>query len=155
MPATKLLRIINAVASRVQEIQIANGYYTDAGLDVRLDEREPHEDDVPCASVWLDPGEIGQTQNSRQRVTQSINVVAYGVLTGRGAQVDGAELLADIQRAVETDDRTLTGLLLDSVYGIQAQTFEVIMPESGVNAVAARITYAIPHVRKSGDPEII
>ena len=83
------------------------------------------------------------------------HVMAYGVLTGRGAQADGIELLADIQRAVEIADRTLDSLLRDSVYGIQAQSFDIIMPESGVNAVGASITYAIPHVRKSGDPEIV
>lgn len=154
-PKPKLLRILEAVKTRVEAIRTSSGYTFNIGADVRLDEREPDENDLPCANVWFEPGVIGDVQNERQRVDQTINVVGYVPLTEEGGHADGCRLLADIQRAVEIADRNLDGLLLDVLYGIQPQSFDIIQPEKGVNAVAARITYAVPHIRKSGDPEIV
>lgn len=151
----KLLRILDTVAARLQVIARADGYYTDIGCSIRLDKREPHLDDMPCCLVYLSDGVAGQVQNQRQRVEQSITVVGFVSRDAREAEEVGIELLADIQRAVELEDAALSSLLLNVAYGLTPQEFGVTLPESGVDAVAAFITYSAPYIRRSGDPEII
>lgn len=153
MPAPKTLRILNAVAERLAVISQARGYYSDVGCDIRLDRREPNLEDLPCAQVFLSEGSIEDEQNRRHLVGQSLTVIVYDLANGRETEVVGWQLVADIQSAIEGEDVTLEGLLIGRRDSLAPESFEIILPESGVNAVAARITYAVPHIRKWGDPE--
>lgn len=155
MSTTKLERILVEVRARLEVIDQAAGFYTDIGCDVRLDRIEPELDDAPLCSVFFGEGSVDEARNKRQRIGLSITVIGYsGLVIGVSPQTRGAQILADIARALELPDRTLGGLLIDSENGLDLESFEIQTPESGVDIVAARATYAVPHVRKYGDPEI-
>ena len=153
MPAPKLTRIIDAVAARLADIQVANGYYTDMGLRVILDFRAPQSEELPAVSVFLGERAAESNLGCDARVEMLINVIGYVAKDGGQAYLLGDEILADIQRAMETEDETLGGLLRFQ-YGMAYAADEIFMPEVGADAVGARVSYTAPHVRKYGDPEI-
>lgn len=151
MSSPKLLRILQAVASRGYAIRQADGYYTDLGSDVRLDKREPDINDLPVLLVYLGTRTAEDTQNKRAKCATTITVEGFCAPAG-DAETIGIEMLADIQRAIELEDETLGGL---TPQGLEFQSDEIYMPESGENVVGAMVTYTAPHIRKSGDPEIL
>jgi len=152
MPASKLIRIVDAVAARLAAITIANGYNTNIGRAVLRDRLEPGLEEMPCVLVVLGERSAAETKTEAARVDMLITVLAYEQ-RDNDSEAQGADLLADIQRAVETGDMTLGGLVRDQ-YGLTWQGDEIFMPEAGQNAVGARVVYSAPHVRKLGDPEI-
>ena len=155
MSAPKRLRILYAVRDRLQVINQAAGYYTDVGRDVRLDRRDPDLEHAPLCHLYFEAGEVQRTQNERQSIDQPVTIVAVAPLKSHEPEELGEMLLADIQRAVELNDRSLGGLLSLATEGLQPVAFEISMPESGSNVVAAAISYAAPYIRPSGDPEIL
>lgn len=154
MSRPKLLRILQSVADRLPVVSQAAGYYTDIGQDVRLDRQPPADAELPCVLVFLGERVREGNTDARAKAQQSLTVAGFVPIDGRGSEVQAAELLADIQRAVETEDSTLGGLLLASQYGLTWAGDEVLTPDVGENVVGAQVVYAIPHIRKSGDPEI-
>lgn len=156
MSAPKLTRILEVIASRLEVVDQAAGYYSDIGTDVRLDRRPPDVSTLPCVLVYLEPAEVDRVTGNREQVALSITVEAFAHLKPGGHfEGQGVELLSDIQKAVELADDTLGGLVSGANQGIRPASFETALPEQGVNAVSARITYAVPYIRKSGDPEIV
>jgi hypothetical protein len=83
-----------------------------------------------------------------------ISVIGYLPRTSDDFLVLGDAIQSDIQRAVELEDNSLGGLLRRQ-YGLAYADSSIFMPEIGADAVAARVTYTAPHIRVSGDPEII
>lgn len=155
MSSPKLQRILTAVGTRAAAVLTAGGYYTNCGANVRYTRREPNREDAPCFHVWLGERTAEEVKNKRARTAQTITVAGY-VPTEYGDHHEqiAIQILADIQRAVELEDETLGGLLQGSVYGLAWQSDEIYLPDEGETVVAAAVTYAIPHIRKSGDPEI-
>lgn len=154
MSAPKLLRILQGVADRVRVIGQADGYYSDIGRDVRLDRYEPAADDLPAALVFLGERVREGHRPDAAKAQQSLVIAAYVKADGRASEEVAVQLLADIQRAVELEDSTLGGLLQGTQYGLAWAGDEILQPDQGEHVVGAQVTYAIPHIRKSGDPEI-
>lgn len=164
MSQPKSLRILDAVAARVEAIRESAGYYTNIGDDVRLDQRDPIDHELPVALVYFGERTLSQ---SRGRVEQDelprggtatctipLTVVGFQeVGRGQSFEVLGHQMVADIQAAVEGFDETLSGLVLKSGGGLAWQSDQTFMPEFGSNVVGAAVTYLVPHIRKSGDPE--
>ena len=155
MSAPKLQRVLTAVGTRAASVLTAGGYYTNCGANVRYTRRQPNREDLPCLHIWLGDRTSQETKNKRARVSGTVTVAGY-VATNYGDNDEqiAIQILADIQRAVELEDETLGGLLQSSVYGIAWERDEIYQPDEGESVVAAAVTYAIPHIRKSGDPEI-
>jgi hypothetical protein len=146
---------LTAVGTRAAAILTASGYYTNCGANVRYTRREPNIEDAPCVHVWISERTAEEIKNKRARATQTITVAGFAALTyGESDEQTAIKILADIQRAVELEDATLGGLLQGSVYGLTWQADEIYQPDEGETVVGAAVTYAIPHIRKSGDPEI-
>lgn len=154
MSSPKLLRIVDAVAARLEAISQGAGYYTDIGCKVRKSRREPSIEDTPCVNVVLGTRTVTEARNERQSCEQQIIIVGYLRLMGVETEVLGIEMLADIQKAVELEDETVGGLLLGAAGGLQFAGDFVVPPEPGEQALAVQVNYSIPHMRRSGDPEI-
>lgn len=153
MPASKLIRIVDAVAARLATIRITAGFNSNIGRNVLRDRMEPGLEEMPCVLVVLGERSVSETRPEAAKADMFITVLAYEQRED-DSEAQGAALLADIQRAVETGDMTLGGLVRDQ-YGLAWQGDEIFMPEAGQNAVGARVVYSAPHVRKLGDPEIV
>ncbi len=152
MSRPKLTRIVETVAQRVAVVTQGAGYYTDIGERVYLDMRPPQTDELPCALVYAGERTTESESGCNTRVLMDITVVGYAMRKD-SALIIGDELQSDIQRAVELEDSSLDGLLRRQ-YGLAFSSSEIFMPEIGVDAVGARVTYSAPHVRVYGDPEI-
>ena len=155
MSAPKLTRILNVLADRAAVITVANGYYADLGVTIHREQRLPQEAELPILVIALGERLAENTQNKRVRCSQSVTLTGFRSYDGTDAESIGIEILADIQRAIELEDETLGGLLQGSVYGLAFQSDEIFMPDAGETVVGARVTYAVPHIRQSGDPEIL
>lgn len=156
MSSPKLHRIIDTIAGRAATILVSGGFFEDLGLKVLRDRREPHRDELPCIIVYLNGRNADDVQNKRQRCSQAVTVAGYRKLEdGDETETIGIEILSDIQTAIEAGDETLGGLLQGSQYGMTYQSDQIFMPETGETAVCGQVTYQIPHIRKSGDPEIL
>lgn len=154
MSSPKLLRILQTVAARLQSITQLSGYYSDVGYNVRLDRHEPHDSDLPCVLVFLGERVREDHRADAAKCQQTLTVAAYVQADDRASEEVAVQLLADIQRAVELEDATLGGLLQGTQYGLSWAGDEILQPSQGENVVGAQATYAMPHIRKTGDPEI-
>lgn len=157
MPGPKLTRILDTIAARAAAITVAGGFYSDIGARVLRDRREPPVHELPAVAVLLGARSAEVVNASAARASLSVDVIGYRTYTDEAdIEALGVELLADIQRALELDDTSLGGLVIAAPpgYGFAWQSDEVYLPDPGENVIAARVTYAVPHIRKSGDPEI-
>lgn len=155
MGGPKLTRIVDAIIARASDISVANGYYTDCGLNIHDDRRQPQESEAPILVVSVGERVAEDTQTKRSRCNQSITLTGFVIYNGTDAIGQAVGIISDIQRAVELEDETLGGLLQGSVYGLSFVSDELFLPDAGETVVGGRVTYAVPHIRKSGDPEII
>lgn len=155
MPAPKLLRIVNELAERASQMRVANGYYSDMGETVLRDRQPPHAAQLPCVQIYVGERTQSDTRNRRAAADMPITVIGYRMLGGNESEQVGIEILADIQQALEAGDERLGGLLNGATHGLHWSSDQIYLPESGESVVAAEVTYAAPHVRHSGDPEII
>lgn len=94
--------LIEAVAQRLRAIKIADGYYTDAGLDV-VTETVDHKDepDAPQSTVFID-GSIDVRQETRKWTDVEVPVVAQIriPISAQRAQQMAHGAAADVRRAL-------------------------------------------------------
>lgn len=153
MSAPKLTRIVNELAARAATILTGNGFYSDMGAQVFRDRRPPQTSELPCVLITLNERSAVENLTYRARCDQTVTVTGFRALDGDSEPI-GIEILADIQRAIETSDETLGGLLMGAQYGLQYASDEIFLPDTGESVVAGQIVYSIPHIRRSGDPDI-
>lgn len=94
--------LIEAVAERLRAVKIADGYYTDAGLDV-ITETVDHKDEpqAPQSTVFID-GAIDITQETRKWTDVDVPIVVQirVPLSAQRAQQMAHGAAADIRRAL-------------------------------------------------------
>lgn len=154
MSLPKSYRILQAVKARAAVIRKDAGYLTDIGQTIFLDSREPNISEMPCLMIFRSARTVSESKGQRQSCAMPISIIGYASLGGLDAEAIGANILADIQRAMEIEDADLDRLLLGSQGGLVFQGDDTIVPDSGVDAVAGEVQYDAPHIRKRGDPEI-
>lgn len=155
MSGPKLTRIFDELLRRVQQIAVANGYTSDIGLNVFVDSRLPQETEVPCSMIYMQERTVESTLNCRAQTTMVATVVGYVAIDDNTGYKVGFDILGDIQRAVESEDPTFGNLLSPAQYGLSFAADTIAFPEAGANILAVRVDYNAPHIRKTGDPEIV
>ncbi len=153
MPSPKLQRIVDEIIRRVSQITMQNGYVTDIGLRVFVDNRPPQEDAVPCVVVGMQERTVESFLNCAAKTTMTITVTGYDRIGHVETYQRGIDILSDIQTAVENEDMTLDRLLMGSEYGLSFASDNVGFPDVGTDVVAGAVSYVAPHIRKLGDPE--
>jgi hypothetical protein len=148
-------RILQAVITRVAAITTENGYTTDAGRNVlvgllpKLGDGDPES--VIAISLQDQSAEL-----TRLHVAGTWPIEIIAVVNANAQRDEPAllveDVLADIQRALELEDRTLGGL-------INAQEFEVgptrvFGRDSASDVVAASQTYSFYVQRAFGAPDV-
>lgn len=156
MTASRRLRILEALKARVEAITIANGFTTDAGLHVYLGVIPALGADDEKQAIALIPGEDSVGKHlSNIRIDLPVNIAAVADPTLDRPWEAVEAMLLDIKKAVELDDRSLGGLLIEGngVLGLYRGTTEILERRSGTDAVGVAITYGCPYVEAFGAPE--
>lgn len=150
----KLLRILMAISTRLADVRMANGYYTDAGQQVVRGRYSLDHTVLPGMAVWMESNDPSQSLQQRARADGVLVVEATAAYNNEEPEDMACYLAADINKALETDDRTLGGLLISDKdgQGVTWQGDEIIYPENENNLVGVRVSYAVPHIRRAGDP---
>lgn len=148
--ATRRERILGEFIARLQKVRVEGGYATDAGEEILLGQVVALGPDDPAVVIAVVPGDDRpQFQGVGNFISWPIEV--QGVA---GAELDHAWLMVeavvgDIKRAIETDDRTLGGLVSRT---IERGVTRVLPREPGVDIVGAGVTYLVPYVESWGQP---
>jgi len=153
--------IVTALAGRLADITVANGYRTDAGLRVDADERSPNEDeDVFPRLTWTDRSEeviqpVLETDAplpDRMQIQIVFTVVGFDrVETGESPGDVARVLCADIKQAViRASDKRLGGLLMDPVRYL-GRIIE--RPEPGRLLVSVEARFGARYMEQAGDPD--
>ena len=151
MSEPKLLRIVKAVAGRLSSIDGTGQYYTKVGNSVvRCNStRQFSESELPACVCYLTPRTVGAESFEEQKINSQIVIEAHHTI-GAHAEDTAVEMLADIQRAVETDDITLGCLVLKR---LSFAGDAIFYPEDAGNYVTVQVLYDVNHIRCYGDPD--
>lgn len=150
-------RIFAAVIARLELIQVANGYHTDAGLKVFRARRSLGKTDLPCVVVW-DSGEepVGESGNGNSRsitVLQRIGVEVHAAADrDETGEVLGL-LKEDAKRALLIYD----GLADDDgkLGVVEYEGAEPIPREDGGVSEAIRLNTAMKYPEARGNPAAV
>lgn len=144
--------IVEAFQTRLGAIAVADGFRTDAGLHIFLQETPALGDDDPDIAIALltrADESSWQGEHVMLRLPVEIQAVAKDSLDAPWLLVE--DLLADIKTAVELEDRTLGGLVRRQIERGATVTVE---RAEGSTVVGLSITYVAPYTERWGHPEV-
>ena len=152
-------RILEAVRCRLRAITRNDGYRTDLGLTELVGELPRFGPDDPKQVIAMMPQEDrieGEFQEGKIPILWPIDiaVLVSPEIDEPWAIVEAG--LFDVKKAIETDDRTLGGLLKggkNNPGGLLRGSTETFKRTAGSEAVGALITYACPYWESWGLPE--
>ena len=112
--ASKRRLILEAIVSRLEDIALNNGYETDAGLALYTGEIPQLGEDDPTEAIAVvfgedDPKSLGDGRGFVIRLQAQISALCKVSADEPWQRIE--MVLADIKRAMETNDLTLGGLL--------------------------------------------
>jgi len=159
--STKLSRIVEAMATRLQAATTASGYATDIGAQIEtwpLDTFGPVDPEPDAeASVFLAGRERSDgVAGERHHCTAQVVVEARARLAGAPQTRIGlaGDLLGDIQRAIETGADDGLEQLLKGRGRPEWASEEIDYADASGDFVTVRVLYDVPHIRRRADPEI-
>jgi hypothetical protein len=142
--------ILEALLARVQRIERANEFQTDAGQRVYLGEAFELGPDDPVEAIALVVGEeTPQYQGENLFITLPVAIIALAKADLEQPWLAVEAVIADIKTAVETTDRTLGGLVRRQIQRGPVVTLE---RQPGSTTVGASVTYLSPYVERWGAP---
>lgn len=151
MADTVAKQIINACFARLQAVQVANGFNTDAGLRVYRGRRTfDFEGDYPVFSVWSPENTPADNRhNERHDLTLSVVVEGHALADLDNPNDAAQDLLGDIKQALFlAADRTMGNLVADLRWTAEATE----VPEDGGQVVSVRVFAEASYPELYGDP---
>jgi len=117
--SSKADQIANALRARLERIQRRNGYETDAGLTVFEGRTQIDPDRLPCVVMYEPEDTVGNTRGREGALpsgvwalnTQPFEFEARAECDPDHPNRTARALIADIKRAIFSDDLTLGGLV--------------------------------------------
>jgi hypothetical protein len=147
---TRRRAILETIKRRLEAIRTRSGFSTDAGEVVFLNEAPAlGEDDPPVAIVILVGDETPTWQNARLLLTLPIEVQVVAKADVDAPWMAVEDVIGDVKRAIELEDRRLARLLYHDLERGQVRTLE---REPGSEYVGASIMYLAPYMEAWGDP---
>lgn len=147
---TRRRAILEALRSRVAAITVDNGFSTDAGAALFLNEVPalgPDDPEVAIAMLVDDDEVAWQGKKVLLRLPVRLIALARADLDAPWTAVEN--VLGDIKRAVELEDRLVGGLLHAFLERGVTSTRE---REAGSDAVGCEVPYIAPYSEGWGDP---
>jgi len=139
MAASRRRLILEALKARVEEITVEHGFETDAGLTVFLGETPALGPDDSTTAIAIVIGEEDPRYQGAKfliRLPLAIQAIARADLDQPWLAVE--DVIGDIKRAVELEDRTLGGLVKSDLERGSVQALE---REPGSTTVGAEVVY--------------
>ncbi len=150
MNLSRRQQILEALLARVQQIERANEFQTDAGRHTHLGEAVDLGPDDPVEAIALAVGEeVARYQGENLYIELPVQVIALAKADLDQPWMAVEAVIADIKRAVETSDRTLGGVVRRMIQRGSVVTLE---RQPGTTTVGASITYICPYVEAWGNP---
>ena len=136
MTAPASWTLIEAVAERLRAIKIADGYFTDAGLDV-ITETVDHRDEpkAPQITVFTD-GAITIPYDGKKLTNVEVPVVVQVriPLSSRRAQRMAHEAASDIRRALDPK----SGQISAEEFKADLESIDIVPRPFGANVIAVQ-----------------
>jgi hypothetical protein len=147
--------ILLAIKERLEAIRIEDGFRTNAGANVALNEAprfgaEPGDPQIGIAIiVGLEAIESQSSKHVAIRLPINVQAIALADLDAPWESVE--DVIADIKQAVEhDDDLTLGGLVPTELERGPTQTLE---REPGSEFTGAELTFVAPFKERRGQPD--
>lgn len=150
MATSRRQQVIEAIRSRLEVIAIADGFNTDAGAKIFLEEAPPLGPDDPDVAIAIVIGDDNPTLHGEHvfgTLPIEIQALAKADLDEPWLAVEG--VLQDIKRAIELEDRSLGRLLRSR---LERKPTRTLPREAGSTSVGVSITYEAPIAEKWGEP---
>jgi len=147
--------VIVGLLGRLERITKDNGFSTDAGRQIFVNESPDLGPDDPTDAVALVSREdIVAWQAGKLLIRWPIEVQGLAKVVDPQevwrAFLEAEAVAADIKRAIELDDRTLGGLLV--ARGIERVSTRVIPRDPGGTTVGAAVSYVLVMEETWGNP---
>lgn len=143
--------VLDELRTRLQAIQVSNGFNTDAGLAVFLGEIPQLGEDDPTQALVLVVGDDAPSYTG-ENVATLLAVEVQALVFDSAATPDPfdriEEIIEDIRKALEVPDRTLGGLVKQR--GLVRAPTRSIPRQEGGQVVGAAVGYQAPIVEKWG-----
>lgn len=147
------LRIVEAIAARLEQIRRGNGYHTDAGEAVFAGAIPAASEDWPDVLLAVTLGQDRAISNLQKKSIQlpvEIHVLARIDRSDPWKQCERAR--ADVMRAMESGSRVLGGLAASDLKYDGTETAE---REAGSLDMGLVVTYQVSYTETWGAPESI
>ncbi len=149
MAPTQRRRILEAFIARLEVILVERGFATDVGQKIFIGEIPQLGPSDPDAAIAIIVGE--QPGNLGLNVFTQL---PYEILAIAKADLDRAwltveDVIGDVKRAIELEDRTLGGLVLEQ---LSRGSVKTIPREPGSTTIGASITYLADFKEGWGTP---
>lgn len=138
-------QVLEAMVVRLEAIQIANGFQTDAGKAVYFGESpQLGEDDDPEGAIALVPLE-GSVRYQAENIVVTLPVEAQALVTAdlSNPYVAAEVILEDIVKGMELDDRTFNKLLK---WDMKREGYRTLKREPGGKTVGCAVAYSVEFV---------
>ncbi len=146
----KLQSIVEEIQTRIETIDGTGDFHTSMGANCVRGRKQWQEEDLPACSVFIGSRSKEAEQGERAKLNSTVTIEAHSVVGSNQPGDIAIQMLADIQRAVETDDTNMGGLLTGQLSFVSDQ---IEYPDGGGDLVSVQVEYDIPHVRRYGDPD--
>lgn len=154
MAATRRRNLLAAITARLEAITIDGGFETDAGREIFLGQDADLGDNDPDAVLAVSFGEERPTSSQVKLCYDlpiSIKAVVKANLDDPWMTIE--DMIGDIKKAMELEDRTLGGLVnRNANHGILRGPVTALQRETGSSTVGAEVQYIAPLVEPWGAP---
>ena len=145
--------ILDETYTRLGVIQVANGYNTDLGLNIRQggDPQTIITSGLPVVRAYIQRRDLDTESSSIKRATVECSMLVEALSTYETDPNAVIKLImSDLQRAIEIDPQDYNGLIQGQ--GLSWESDDIYFPAESSNIVGVTITYSVPHLRHYGDP---
>lgn len=148
------IRILLECVKRLEQISVAGGFLTDAGLSIALGqnvELGENDPDIGIVIVLGDERPTGSQQKACYDLPIMIRALAKEDSDTPALAIE--YLIADIKKAIEADDRTLDQAVnRNGSLGLVRDRVSALPREEGSRTVGAEVVYIAPVWEAWGQP---
>lgn len=147
---TRRLAVLMAFKARLELVKTSEGFSTDAGFNVVLGEKTQFGESDPLPAICIVPAPDAPTHNGENvSAVWAVEIQAIAEVDINQPVVVPEQVIGDIKVAIETEDRTLGGLVPSRIRRGSTRT---LPREPGSTICGVGITYGFQLTEQWGHP---